>query len=432
MRISVRILILASLIGFDVQASPVIQHWTLANGARTYFVETHQLPMVQFSVAFDAGSARDPATLKGVARFVSAMLEEGAAGLNSTQIAEQFESVGAEFSGGNGRDMSVLDLRSLTDENLLAPAVDVFAQVIQQPTFPADALSRVRNRILTGLKRQQQSPGSVVSRTFYQNLFKDHPYSNPPSGEMEDVKRIDRADLVDFHKRFFVGSNAVLAIVGDLDIHQARHWADTIIGGLPTGESPPKLVEPPLVKAQVVNVPFPSTQTHLMMGQVGMRQNDPDYFPLYIGNYILGGSGLISRLSDELREKRGLTYSAYSYFIPMQQYGPFIINLQTRNEQGSLAEELAIETVTEFVLNGPTPEELHAAKRNITGGYPLRFDSNSKIAGSVLSIGFYNLPLDYMDTFTGRVNAVTLEQVRQVFQRRVFPDRLLRVVLGGG
>ena len=432
MRPSVIILILFSLIGFDVQASPEIKHWTLTNGARVYFVETHQLPMVQFSVGFDAGSARDPVSLKGVARFVSAMLEEGAAGLNSIQIAEKFESVGAEFSSGNGRDMTVFDLRSLTDKNLLEPAVDVFSKVIQQPTFPADAISRVRNRMLTGLKRQQQSPGSVVSRTFYQNLFRGHPYSNPPSGEMEDVKRIGRDDLVDFHNRFFVGNNVVIAIVGDLMVSEARHWADTIIGGLPSGTSPPKLVEPPAVHAQVLNVPFDSTQTHLMMGQVGMRQNDPDYFPLYIGNYILGGSGLISRLSDELREKRGLTYSAYSYFIPMQQYGPFIINLQTRNDQGSVAEELALQTVTKFVANGPTQEELNAAKQNITGGYPLRFDSNSKIAGSVLNIAFYGLPLDYMDTFTDRVNAVTLEQVKKTFQRRVFPDQLLRVVLGGG
>lgn len=434
MRVSVTILLLFSFFGLAAQASPQIQHWTLDNGARAYFVETHQLPMVQFSVGFDAGSARDPASLNGVARFVSAMLEEGAAELDGPMIAERFESIGAEFSNGNGRDMSVFDLRSLTDKRLLEAAVDVFAKVIRQPTFPVDAMPRVRDRMLIGLKRQQQSPGSVVSRTFYENLFKDHPYSNQPSGQADDVARIERADLVDFHNQFFVGANAVIAIVGDLDMAQAQFWADQIVGQLPSGEKPTKLVAAPQhpAHAQVLNVSFPSTQTHLMMGQVGMRRSDPDYFPLYIGNYILGGSGLISQLSEELREKRGLTYSASSYFIPMQQNGPFIINLQTRNDQGPQAEQLAIETVTEFVQNGPTQEELDAAKKNITGGFPLRFDSNRKVAANVLNIAFYDLPLDYMSTFPDRVNSVTLEQVKDAFQRRVFPDRLLRVVLGGG
>lgn len=428
------ILLVISVISFDLWASPQIQHWTLANGARAYFVQSHQLPMVQFSVGFDAGSARDPDSLRGLARFVSAMLEEGVSGLNGTEIATQFETVGAEFSSGNGRDMSVLELRSLSDEPLLSSAVDVFTRVIQQPTFPAAAMARVRNRILTGLKRQQQSPGSVVSRAFYDNLFKDHPYANPPSGEPQDVTRITRDDLIDFHGKYFVGANAVIAMVGDMNAGQARRWADAIVGRLPPGVIPPKLDVVPLLpnQARVLNVPFASTQTHLMMGQVGMKQSDPDYFPLYIGNYTLGGGGLVSRLSKELREKRGLTYSANSYFIPMQQNGPFVINLQTRNDQGPLAERLAIETVTEFVKNGPTQKELDAAKKSITGSFPLRFDSNAKIAGSLLNIAFYDLPLDYMSTFPDKINAVTLQQVRETFQRRIFPHRLLRVVLGGG
>lgn len=433
-RISPKVLCLLGLLSLDALAAPQIQHWTLANGARVYFVETHQLPMVQFAVGFDAGSARDPATRKGVARFVSSMIDEGTDGLDSIEIAERFESVGAEFSRGSGREMSVFELRSLTDEPLLSTAVDVFAKIIQQPAFPPDAIARVRDRILTGLQRQQQSPGRIVSRTFYENLFKDHPYGNPPAGDAEDVALIVRADLVDFHRRLFVGANSVIVIVGDLSSTQAGVWADAIVGGLPSGTAPPRLTAAPTQsrQAQVLKVPFPSTQTHLMMGQIGMKRSDPDYFPLYIGNYILGGSGLISRLSDELREKRGLTYSAYSYFIPMRQNGPFIINLQTRNEQGVKAEHLALQTVTEFVQTGPTGEELEAAKQNITGGFPLRFDSNTKIAGSVLNIAFYGLPLDYMSTFTAKVSAVTTEQVKDAFQRRVFPDRLLRVAVGGG
>ena len=428
------ILLVVGLISFDLQAMPDIQHWTLANGARAYFVETHQLPMVQFSVAFDAGSARDPASRKGLARFVSAMLDEGVSDMNGTQIAAQFESVGAEFSGGNGRDMSVLELRSLSDESLLAPAVDMFAEVIQRPTFPAQAMARVRDRMLTGLKRQQQSPGSVVSRAFYDNLFNNHPYSNHPSGEPQDVTRVTRADLIDFHNQYFVGANAVIVIVGDLDPKQARRWVNAIVGRLPPGEAPAKLAAVPVGPEQslLLNVSFPSTQTHFMIGQVGIRQSDPDYFPLYIGNYTLGGGGLVSRLSNELREKRGLTYSVNSYFLPMRERGPFVINLQTRNDRGPQAERLAIQTVTDFVQNGPSQAELDAAKKNISGAFPLRLDSNARIADVILNIAFYELPLDYVSTFPEKVNAVTLQQVREAFRRRVFPDRLLRVVLGGG
>lgn len=432
MRFIAKILFLFAVLNLDATAAPNIQHWSLDNGARVYFVETHQLPMVQFAVGFDAGSARDPASLKGIAHFVSEMVEEGTESLDSDMIAEQLESVGAEYSSGNGRDMSVFELRSLSDQQTLSTAVEVFAKVLQEPTFPPDVIERVRDRILVGLKQQLQSPRSVVSRTFYNNLFKDHPYGNPPSGEAEGVARIGQDDLISFHRRFFVGSNAVLAIVGDLNTEQARYWANKIIGQLPRGDAPHRLTDAPQPdNNDPLNISFPSSQTHMLIGQVGIRRNDPDYFPLYVGNYILGGSGLISRLSGEIREKRGLAYSVSSYFIPMQQTGPFMINLQTRNDQGALAEELVFQIVNDFVQRGPSQEELEAAKKNIAGGFPLRINSNRKIANNLLSIAFYDLPLDYLSTFSAKVNGVTLEQVKDAFKRRVFPDRLLRVFVGG-
>ena len=431
-RIIAKVFCLFVILNMDAMAAPDIQHWSLENGARVYFVETHQIPMVQFTVGFDAGSARDPRSLKGLARFVSDMIEEGAEGMDSDMIARELESVGAQYSSGNGRDMSVFELRSLSDEQILESAVQVFANILQKPTFPTDAMERIRDRMLVGLRRQLQSPGSVVSRAFYTNLFKNHPYSNPPSGEADEVARIDRDDLINFHRGYFVGANAVIAIVGDLSEKQAQFWANKVLGGLPAGNAPDKLDDVPQSgQDDVLTISFPSTQTHMMIGQVGISRNDPDYFPLYLGNYILGGSGLISRLSGEIREERGLAYSVYSYFIPMQQNGPFIINLQTRNDSGALAEELVSQTVTEFVQRGPTQEELDAAKKNITGSFPLRINSNKKIANNLLSIAFYELPLDYLETYSEKINSVTLEQVKETFQRRVFPERLLRVFVGG-
>lgn len=425
-------LLALAAVGLDASASPQIHHWTMDNGARAYFVETHQIPMVQFKVGFDAGSARDPGSLKGIANFVNEMIEEGAAGMDGALVAERLESVGAEFSAESGRDMSVFELRSLSDEALLGRAVDTFRNLMQQPTFPEDALERTRDSILIGLQRREQSPGSVASLAFYDYLYKDHPYSNPASGVEDGVRNIKRQDLLDFYREFFVGANAVIVIVGDVSADQARSRADQIVGSLPAGTKPdPVPAAKQLTRNHTLKVAFPSTQTHLMMGQVGMARDDPDYFPLYVGNHILGGSGLISRLAQDIREERGLAYSVSSYFYPMREPGPFLISLQTRNDQAALAEGLSMDVLRGFVEQGPTAAELESARKNITGGFPLRISSNKKIAGNILSIAFYELPLDYLSTFSESINSVTLQQVKDAFQRRVFPDRFLHVLVGG-
>jgi zinc protease len=425
-------LLMIAAVSLDTLASPQIHHWTMANGARAYFVETHQIPMVQFAVGFDAGSARDPGKLKGVANFVNEMVEEGAADMDGALVAERLESVGAEFSAWSGRDMSVFELRSLSDELLLGPAVEVFSKLMQKPTFPADAIERTRDSILVSLKRKEQSPGSVASLAFYGYLYKDHPYGSPASGMENGVRNIKRRDLLDFYREYFVGANVVIAIVGDLSIDQARSWADHIAGGLSRGAKPDPIPEAgQLNKNHSLNIEFPSSQTHLMMGQVGIARDDPDYFPLYVGNHILGGSGLISRLALDIREERGLVYSVSSYFYPMREPGPFLISLQTRNDQAAMTEGLSMDTLRGFVDQGPTLEELESARKNITGGFPLRISSNKKIASNILSIAFYELPLDYLSTFSENINNVTLEQVKDAFQRRVSPDRFLHVLVGG-
>ncbi|MFP5504962.1 MAG: M16 family metallopeptidase, partial [Gammaproteobacteria bacterium] len=183
--------------------------------------------------------------------------------------------------------------------------------------------------------------------------------------------------------------------------------------------------------AQDQRIEHPSSQTHILIGQPGMRRDDPDYFALYVGNHVLGGGGLVSRLSNEVREKRGLSYSVYSYFLPMTERGPFQMGLQTRNDQADEAVRVLRETLAAYVAEGPTAAELEAAKNNITGGQALRIDSNRKILEYLAVIGFYDLPLDYLETFNAKVEAVTLAQVREVFQRRIRPERMLTVRVGG-
>ncbi len=432
---SARALLLACLIVVSAAAgaSPKIQHWTLANGARVYFVETHEIPILQVRAVFDAGSSRDPADKAGLARLTSAMLAEGTDTLNANDIADQFEALGAEYGAGVDRDMATVDLRSLSDTSLLDPALGLLAKLLATPTFPALSLERQRAQALVALQKDLQSPGAIAEKAFYHELYSGHPYAHDPLGEEASLQTVTRDDLVSLHRRYYVGANAWLVIVGDASKRQARHIAQRVVGQLPAGLAavplPPVLA---LDASRQKTIAFPATQTHLYMGQPGMRRGDPDYFPLYVGNYILGGGGFVSRLMDEVREKRGLSYSVYSYFLPLRMPGPFLIGLQTKNAQRDEALKIVRQVLLDFVVNGPNDSEIEAAKKNITGGFPLRLDSNSKIADNLAVIGFYGLPLSYLDDFIPRVEAVTADQIRSAFRRRIRPDQMVTVIVGDG
>jgi len=424
---------IAFLIPVNAFATPKIQHWTLANGARVYFVETHELPMLQIRAVFDAGSSRDPADKAGLASLTSAMLDEGADKLTADDIARQFEGLGAEFGAGVDRDMATVSLRSLSDASLFDPALDLFATVLSAPSFPEASLERLRAQSLVALRKEAESPGAVAEKAFYRALYGEHPYAHDPRGDQASLKAITRDDLVAYHRQYYVGANAWLVIVGDASARQARNIAGRIVGQLPAGRAPvPLPLVRPLQAPRLKKIAFPATQTHIYLGQPGVRRGDPDYFPLYVGNYILGGGGLVSRLSVEVREKRGLSYSVYSYFLPLRMPGPFMLGLQTRNDQRNEALGIARKVLADFVAKGPTEEEIEAAKKHITGGFPLRVDSNRKIADYLAMIGFYGLPLTYLDDFIPNVEAVNAEQIRKAFRQRVHPDQMVTVIVGGG
>lgn len=420
---------LVLMLSLPVQASVEIQHWQTANGARVYFVPAPELPMVDVRVIFDAAGARDK--LPGVALMTNGLMAEGAAGMDADEIADAFAAVGANFSTSSHRDMSVVNLRSLTQADLLDPALATAAKVIQRPDFPDEALERERKRLLIALQGEKQSPGAIASDTFFSAIYGDHPYADDPKGNEDSVKQIQRRHLMAHHERYYVGKNAIVALVGDLKRDQAEQLAERLVGKLPAGKAAPPIPEvEPLKQAQRIVKAFPSSQTHLLLGQPAIERGDPDFFALYVGNHVLGGSGLVSRLSEEIRDKRGLAYSSYSYFSPMRQRGPFRMGLQTRNDQAEQALDIVKQTLVTFMDKGPTAEELEAAKKNIIGGFALNLDSNSKIVENIAMIGFYGLPLDYLDTYTDKVEAVTIAQIKQAFDRHVDPETLVTVMVG--
>ena len=330
-------------------------------------------------------------------------------------------------------DRSGLSLRSLSDDAHLIPALEVLTSVLQEPSFPVAVLEREKARVLAGMQETDAKPSGIASRTFVRLVYRNHPYALRASGEKESVTHLAREDLTGFHARYFNRRDAVVAIMGELTRARAEAIAEQLTAGLPEAGDPLPPLPPvaPLEGASARQIAYPSAQAHIFLGAPGMTRNDPDYFPLFVGNTILGGGGFSSRLTEELREKRGLTYSVSSYFSPYEQAGAFQIGLQTRGDQAQEALQLVRATLAKFIAEGPSAQELQDAKESLVGGFPLRIDSNRKIHDYLGVIGFYRLPLDYLDRFPARIQAVTAEQIQDAFQRRIDPGRLVTVVVGG-
>lgn len=413
-------------------ASPQIQHWQTSNGARVYFVPAPELPLLDLQLTFDAGAARD-GDHPGLARLTNSLLTEGADELDANAIAEAFERVGARLSSDSQRDMATLSLRSLTEPAILETALEHFALLLHRPSFPEDALERQRRQMLTTLQSQRQRPGSIANRAFNEAVFGEHPYASPVNGNEEALATLTREQIKAFHRRYYVAQNLIVAMVGDLSRSEAETLAEGLANGLPAGQPAPALPKvAALAEASARHIRHDTSQTHILLGQPGVKRGDADYFPLYVGNHILGGGGLVSRISEEIREKRGLAYSASSNFLPMRERGPYTLRLQTRNDNTEQAITVLRQTLQDFVSEGPSEAELEAAKKNLIGGFALNTDSNSKLLAYIAMIGFYGLPLDYLEGFIGQVDAITSEQIREAYQRRIDPQRMALITVGGG
>lgn len=412
-------------------ATPTIEQWETHNGARVYFVPAPDLPMIDVEVIFDAGSARD-GDKPGIASLTNALVNQGTAQWSADVIAETFDNLGAQYGNSVDRDMATVSLRSLNDPILLEKVLNTFAVLLATPDFNQTAFEQKRQQTLASLQYQEQSPSDIADKHFYQAVFGNHPYALPVEGTPTSVSALTPEDVKAFHQRYYVAKNATVAIVGALDRVMAESVAAIVVNTLPQGENAltlPAVTD--LTQAATINIDYPATQTTILIGQPGMSRLDPDYFSLYVGNYILGGSGLVSRLADEIREKRGLAYSTYSYFFPLAMQGPFVAGLQTRNDQANEAIDLLRAVLQKFVAEGVTEKELQTAKQGITGGFPLKIKSNNDILAYLAVIGFYHLPLDYLNSFNDKINAVTIDMIQDAFKRRLHLDKLVTVTVGG-
>jgi zinc protease len=412
-------------------ATPSIQHWQSASGAKVLFVEDHDIAMLDVAVSVPAGSSFDNAQKSGVAGLAHHLLDLGSLGMSEDDTARGIADLGAQLGGSFDQDRASVALRTLSNQAVRDKALVIMARVLQHPLYSPDILAREKTRVIAGLKEAETKPENIADKAFEKAVFGDHPYALQVSGEVSTVQGIAVADLQDFYRAHYNASRAVVAIMGDVTRAQAEAIAEQLTGELPKADAPAAL--PEVVKqiaASEQRIAHPASQSHILIGAPGMSRTDPDYFPLYVGNYILGGGGFVSRLMNEVREKRGLAYSVYSYFMPLKQTGAFQIGLQTKKEQADDALLLVRKTLADFVAHGPTEKELFAAKQNIVGGFPLRIDSNRKILDYLSIIGFYDMPLSYLDDFTARVEHVTVAQIRNAFQRHIDPQHMATVMVG--
>ncbi|MGV6809272.1 MAG: M16 family metallopeptidase [bacterium] len=415
----------------STQAAPTIEHWQTQQGLGVYYVHVPQLPMLDVRLVFSAGSTRD-AEKAGLAMMTNAILPMGAAGLNADQLAEAFESVGAGVSNGAARDMAWLSLRTLTLPQEQEKAINTWLSVVTRPDFPEKDFARMKKQTLVGLQAEKQSPSAIANKAFFKHLYGDHPYASPQNGTEASVNALTIADLKAFYQQYYVAKNGILAIVGNIDRVAAEQLANRLSSRLAKGEKAAPIPKvKPLAAAKTIRIPFPSQQAHIMIGQTGNKRGDNDYFTLYLGNHIMGGGGFTSRLMKEVRDARGLSYSVYSYFSAMRENGPFLLSLQTKLSQTDEAIKVAREVVTKFQKEGASSEELIAAKKDVNGGFPLNVASNSDIVEYLAMIGFYNLPLDYLNTFTQNIDKITQTEILEAFKRRLSPEKMLTVIVGG-
>jgi zinc protease len=421
------------------QAALKIQHWVLDNGARVYFVENRTIPMLDVNLDFDAGSRRDPANKAGLASLTNGMFARGIAkatlpdggvepAMSEADISDAIADTAAQRGGGVSADRGSVSIRTLSSLAEREQSIKLLARLLAQPSFPQDLFERDKARTIASIREGLTRPDAIASKAFWRLNYGMHPYG--AEATVESVQATTREDLVRFHREHYVANRAVVAMIGDITRAEADAIAKELTRRLPQGAALPELPKVAVPAGAEQRIAHPASQAHILFGLPTLARSDPDFFALTVGNYVLGGGGFVSRLTREVREKRGLAYSAYSYFNPMAQPGPYMAGLQTRKDQADDALKVMRETIDSYVRNGPTEEELRAAKDNLIGGFALRIDNNRKILDHIANIGFYEMPLDYLDTWTQQVAKLSAADIRAAFQRKLMMDRMITVVVG--
>jgi len=406
-----------------------IQEVTSPGGIKAWLVESPTIPLIAMNFAFRGGAALDPKGKEGLANFLTGMLDEGAGALDSKAFQAKVDELAMKMSFSVGFDWFEGSFQTLSrnrDETF-----KLLKLALASPRFDSEPLERVRGQFLVSAKLDLEEPESIASRAWMKRAFGDHPYARESDGTPDSLTRITAQDLRDLHQRLFTRKGLEIAVVGDIDAETLKRLLDETFGSLPDRD-------PPVSPAEAAATPGPSLeiidrdmpQSVMIFGGPGIKRTDPDFIPAYVMSFILGGGGAGSWLTDEIRERRGLTYGVSFGLYPLDHAGLVLGSLGTRNEKAGEALDVMRSVLKRYVVEGPSQRELDEAKTYLTGSYPLRFDSNSKIANQLLAIQQDDLGIDYINKRNGLIAGVTLDQVKAQAKRLIDPATLIVTVVG--
>jgi zinc protease len=420
------------------QASAKINHWVHSSGALVYLVEARTIPMIDLQIDWHAGSVNDPKSKLGLAAMTASMIDKGSMFngrlISEAEVSDNLADLGADLSFNAGAERASMRLRTLSDEKKIMAAIELASSVIKNPVFDFKILKREQERTVSAIKEADLKPETKLSKEFDRQIYGQHPFADSPS--IKTIQAIKSEDLKRFYVSRYAAKGSKVTVVGDIGRVEVDQLLDRLMSSIPK-EAKEQQQVPDVLRFEkskesnlIIKIPHDAQQAHISMGMPAIARKDPDYFPMLAGNYILGGGGFVSRLVKEVREKRGLAYSVYSYVAPGRQIGPYVAGMQTQKAQAELAVDVMKKTIGDFIADGPTDEELQAAKNNLVNGFPLRIDSNRKILDNVSSIAWNDLPLDTLDQWTNQLRKVTKEQVAAAFKKNLDVNQMVTVVVG--
>jgi zinc protease len=401
----------------------------LKNGLTLLIVERHNLPVVKVAVGINAGNLKEPEDKAGLASLTAGLLTEGTKNRTARQISEEIEFVGGSVGAGSGGDYVTVNLSVLKKDIDLG--FELLSDIILNPSFPEDELNKKRKRIKGSLKSQEDNPGFVASREFKKAVFGSHPYGRLVTGTAETLDRITRDDLVNYHSTYYVPNYSIMAVVGDV-MHEE---VEALINKYFTSWKAKQFISPALPelekqkKKKTITINRDLTQANVILGHIGVRRGNPDYYTLSVMNYILGGGGFASRLMQNIRDEKGLVYDIHSFFAADKFGGRFRIGLQTKNESANTAIEEILKEMSIIRNNPATDVELSDAKSFLTGSFPMRIETSSRIAGFLVAVEYYGLGVDYIDNYPGYINSVTKEEILRVAKKYLDPENFILVVV---
>ena len=406
-----------------------IQKVTSKNGIEAWLVEDHSRPIMSMQFAFAGGATQDPESKPGVATFVSGMLDEGSGNLDSEGFQNRLEDLAAKFSVNASHDHMTVTFQTLSQNR--AESVKLLQMAITSPHFAPADVERIREQIVANLRQAEKDPSKTATNEWFKLAFGGHAYGRPVTGTLASAADITPADLHDYVKNNFARDNLKAAVVGDINAEQLGEMLDFVFGGLPAKSTLAPVADiawDKTSKQRVVQMPNP--QSVVQFGFEGLKRNDPDFIPAYILNYVVGGGGFSSKLMHEVREKRGLAYSVYTYLYPLDHAGIFLGGVATENKSVGKSMELIRAELEQVAQEGLSDKELRTAKDYLVGSFALRFDTSAKIAQQLLAIQLDNLGIDYIDRRNGEVEAITVDDIKRVAKRLMEPKNLIVTVAG--